>query len=85
MKAYRNSLGSNAETAAQKLDLLATGLAEFTRLGGNRVIVALYRDRYRTTAERLGRLDASINMQNWWPGSAEQSALRQAGRKEPTL
>jgi hypothetical protein len=85
MKAYRNSLGSNAETLAQKLDLLATGLAEFTRLGGSRVIVALYRNRYRTMGERLGRLGASMKMQNWWLASSEQSVAGQGGRKEPTL
>jgi len=85
MKAYRNSLGGNAEIAAQKLDLLAMGLAEFTRLGGSRVIVALYRDRYRTTVERLGRLDASMKMQKWWSTSSEQSAVWQAERKESTL
>lgn len=75
----------NAETAAQKLDLLATALAEYTRLSGSRVIVALYRDRYRTTVARLGRLDASMKMQNWWVASFEQPAVRQAERKEPTL
>jgi predicted hydrolase (HD superfamily) len=75
----------NAETAAQKLDLLATSLAEYTRLSGSRVIVALYRDRYRTTVARLGRLDASMKMQNWWAASFEQPAVRQAERKEPTL
>jgi hypothetical protein len=75
----------NAETAAQKLDLLATALAEFARLGGSRVIVALYRDGYRTTVERLGRSGASMKMQNWWLASFDQSAAGHAERKEPTL
>jgi hypothetical protein len=66
MKAYRNSLGSNAEALGEKLDLLAEGLAEFTRYGGGRVIVALYGDRYRTTVQRLARLDVSLRTQAWW-------------------
>jgi hypothetical protein len=73
-KAYRKSLGRNAEAAAQKLDLLAAGLAEFTRLGGSQTIVALYRDRYRMTVEQLSWLDASMKMQNWWLVSSERPA-----------
>ena len=65
MEGYRAALGSNAETAGQKFDLLATGLGEFRSLGGDRVIVALYRDRYHTTVERLARLDVSMKMLNW--------------------